>query len=117
MTVSLRDILDDAIKYWEPRRLFYNLALVIVVVAWILLTNPEVFFGISLLLARPLFILAILANICYCAAYVIELPLQYSSYRDQWRRWRWTLWLTGTMLAAILASYSTAVAIFVVTQN
>ncbi|HVB08568.1 MAG TPA: hypothetical protein VNF00_06430 [Candidatus Acidoferrales bacterium] len=52
-----------------------------------------------------LLVLAMLANLCYCTAYVADLPVQYSSFRDLWRRWRWGLWLTGTLFAILLANY------------
>jgi len=36
---------------------------------------------------------------------VIDIPLQWSSFRPLWRRWRWGLWLVGMLFAAILANY------------
>jgi hypothetical protein len=27
-----------------------------------------------------LFVLAVLANVCYCAAYLVDIPLQYSAF-------------------------------------
>jgi hypothetical protein len=47
----------------------------------------------------------VLANVCYCAAYLVDLPLQYSSFRAAWRRRRFALWLAGMLFAALLASY------------
>ena len=52
---------------------------------------------------RPM--LAALANVCYCAAYFVDLPLQYSSFRAAWLRWRFALWLAGMLLATALANY------------
>ncbi|MFZ3243804.1 MAG: hypothetical protein WA185_01910 [Candidatus Acidiferrales bacterium] len=52
-----------------------------------------------------LLILAMFANLCYCAAYVADLPMQYSSFRQLWRRWRWALFATGTLFAIVLANY------------
>jgi hypothetical protein len=52
-----------------------------------------------------LFVLAVLANVGYCAAYLIDIPLQYSCFAERWRRWRWALWLAGMVFAAILACY------------
>jgi len=102
---ELRRILDDAIRYWEPRRLGYNLVLTAVVVGWLALTWPhfrEAFTLQSLLL---LFILAVLANVCYCAAYLVDIPMQSSSFRAVWQRGRWGLWLAGTLFATALANY------------
>jgi len=52
-----------------------------------------------------LLVLAVLANVCYCAAYLVDVPVQYSSFRPQWRRWRWALWTLGMLVAAVLAFY------------
>lgn len=100
-----RTIFADAIGYWERRRIIYNLLLAAVVVTWIAATWPHFLpaFTWSSLLA--LVVLALLANVCYCAAYVADLPMQYSSFRKTWRRWRWTLFLVGTLFAILFANY------------
>ena len=54
-----------------------------------------------------LFVLAVLANVCYCAAYLVDVPVQYSSFRDAWRRWRWALWVVGMVLAGQMSFYWT----------
>jgi preprotein translocase subunit SecY len=102
---QLQALLDDALRYWEPRRLLYNLLLTAVVSGWLIVTWPHFRPALNLQALLLLFVLAVLANVCYCAAYVVDIPLQYSSFRDQWRRWRWGLWLAGMLFAAILASY------------
>ncbi len=102
---SPRGMLADAVHFWEPRRLVYNVVLAAVVVAWLVITWPHfrpAFVPHSLLL---LAILAFLANACYCAAYFVDLPMQRSSLGAQWKRWRWGLWLLGTLLAILLANY------------
>jgi hypothetical protein len=52
-----------------------------------------------------LFVLALAANVCYCAAHVVDIALQYSSYRARWLRWRWALWLSGMLFAVLVADY------------
>lgn len=98
-------ILADAFGYWERRRIIYNVLLTAVVVIWILSTWPHFrpAFTWSSLLA--LIVLALLANLCYCAAYIADLPLQYSSFRNLWRRWRWSLFVFGTLLAILVTNY------------
>ena len=102
---ALRALLDDALRYWEPRRILYNLGLAGVVLAWVALTWPHFRPALTLQALALLFVLAVLANVCYCAAYLVDLPLQYSSFRASWRRRRFVLWLAGMLLAAVLASY------------
>lgn len=103
--VESRTILADALGYWERRRILYNLLLVAVVFMWIVSTWPHFrpAFTWSSLLA--LLVLALFANLCYCAAYVADLPMQYSSFRQFWRRWRWGLFAVGTLFAIVLANY------------
>jgi len=102
---DLPTILSDAIRYWERRRILYNLILAVVVIAWIGLTWPHfrpAFAAPSLLL---LVILAALANLCYCAAYVADVTMQFTDFGAAWRRGRWILWLLGMVLAVVLANY------------
>lgn len=103
--IKSRTILADAIGYWEPRRVIYNFLLAAVVVVWIAATWPHFrpAFTWSSLLA--LVVLALFANLCYCAAYVVDLPLQYSSFCDRWRRWRWSIFVVGTLFAILFANY------------
>jgi hypothetical protein len=100
-----RDVITDAIRYWEPRRVGYNLVLAAIVLGWIALTWPHfrsAFIWPSLL---ALFVLAVLANVCYCAAYLVDIPLQYSAFQTSWRRRRWALWLIGVAFAGVIAFY------------
>ena len=101
----LRRLLADAIRFWEPRRLVYNLVLATVVVVWLVASWPHfrpVFTLHSLLL---LSILALLANACYCAAYLLDIPMQSLSVGAALRRQRWGLWVIGTLFAVLLANY------------
>ena len=98
-------IFADALGYWERGRVGYNLILAAVVISWIVLTWPH---------SRPAFTwsslgallgLAALANLCYCAAYFADVPMQYSPFRALWRRWRWGLWAIGTLFAIVFTNY------------
>ena len=100
-----RDFLRDAIRYWEPRRLVYNIVLAAVALAWLVWTWPHFRAALTLRSLYLLSILAILANLCYSAAYLADIPVQYSSFRAAWRRRRWGLWLAGMLFAAVLANY------------
>jgi hypothetical protein len=107
-----REILSDAIRYWEPRRIAYNLILTAVVIAWIALSwphfRPAIKFESLVLLA----VLAVWANLCYCAAYAVDFPMQFSFFRQRWLRWRWGLWVGGMLFAVLLANYWIADEIF-----
>ena len=104
---GIREILTDALRFLEWRRLFYNLVLAAVVLLkfaylWPASTVVLRFDGLL-----GMFIFAILANVSYCAAYLIEVLVQFSEFRDPWRRWRFVLWILGTAFAAVLAHFLT----------
>lgn len=97
--------LRDAIRFWEPRRVWYNLALTGLALIWVIRTWPHFRPAVVAPHLPELLVLAGLANLCYCAAYLAELAFQDSFTRDAWRRWRWALWLAGTLLALLIAQY------------
>lgn len=99
------ETVTDAIRYWERRRIAYNLLLVAVVIAWLAITWPHFQGAMTGRSLVTLSVLAALANLCYCAAYLADLPMQWSSFRANWRHWRWGLWMAGTLFAILLANY------------
>lgn len=101
----LREVLTDAIRYWEARRLGYNAFLAAIVLGWVLLTWPRFRSAFTWSALLALFVLAVLANVCYCAAYLVDVPVQYSAFRDSWRRRRSVLWLIGVIFAGVIAFY------------
>jgi hypothetical protein len=102
---TFRSSLPEAIRYWEPRRIIYNLSLLAVCIAWFAPGWQHFRPTLTWSSLPPVAVLALLANVCYCAAYLVDLPLQQSSLGSVWRRRRWALWLVGTLFAIVLASY------------
>jgi len=100
-----RDALDSALRYWEWWRIPYNAILVIIVFCWFAFAWPRFRPLVSVAGLQLFFVLAVLANICYCFAYLVDIPLQYSSYRHLWLRRRWLLWGLGMLLASVFANY------------
>ena len=97
--------LREASRYWEPRRIWYNLALTALVGAWVLFTWPHFRYALTLHHLLQLLVLAALANLCYSVAYLVDIPMQQSSVHVAWRQWRWALWLLGTLFALLIACY------------
>jgi hypothetical protein len=95
----------DAIHYWEPRRLAYNAVLSAVVLAYFGMNYPASKSHLSVDGALLVFLLAVMANVAYCAAYVVEVFAQMSGYRDQWRRHRWMLFMVGSLFAGVLTRF------------
>ena len=106
--VTVRDALTDAIRYWEVRRIAYNIILAVVVILEFLLQWPESRMALSANLVQTLFILAVLANVAYCAAYVVDVAAQYSGFRTTWKRYRWLLFAVGVVFAGIIAKFFAA---------
>jgi hypothetical protein len=102
---GFRANLADAAHFWEPRRLIYNLLLTAVALFWLIKTWPHF---------RPaplpsslfrLAVLALLANVCYCAAYLVDIPMQQATARAVWGKCRWLLFVLGSICAMLLESY------------
>jgi hypothetical protein len=103
-----RLILNEAFCYWEAKRIVYNAILAAVVGTWLVFTWPHFRAAATLesaRLVRLVLVLAALANLCYSAAYLADIPLQFSGLECGWRRWRWSVFLAGTLFAALLANY------------
>jgi len=100
-----RGLLADSIRFWELRRIGYNLVLGAFAVAWLVLTWPHFRPALKLIPLLQFAVLALLANVCYCAAYLVDIPMQSSALSAVWRRRRWVLWLGGTLFAILLENY------------
>jgi hypothetical protein len=104
-TALWRDYLSAAIRYWEPRRLLYNFVLALVVAAHIISGWPSSRESLHFNGLLWLFVLAVLASVAYCAAYVVDIVVQMSGFRDDWLRMRWILLAIGLTFAAILTHF------------
>ena len=51
------------------------------------------------------FFLAVLANVCYCAVYVVDLFVQFSGLREFWAKGRVAVLIIGTAFAAVIAHF------------
>jgi hypothetical protein len=102
---TFKAVLREAMHYWEPRRVVYNIVLAAVVAAWLVLTWPHFRPAFTMQALLVLLVLAAIANACYCAAYLVDTAMQRSPFRATWLHARWLLWLAGTLFAAALAWY------------
>jgi hypothetical protein len=97
-----RELAADALRYWELRRLAYNLLLAAIVVWHFVAGWPESRIALESSRILILFVLAILANVAYSVVYLPDMFIQYAGFR-QWRSyWRWIFVLAGFGLAAVL---------------
>jgi hypothetical protein len=95
----------DALKYWEPRRVIYNVVLALVVVGHVIAGWPDVGKKLSVNLFLGFFFLAVLANVCYCAVYLVDLFVQFSGLHIAWAKGRVLLLAIGTTFAAVITHF------------
>lgn len=97
--------LKDASRFWERQRLWYNAVLLLIVVLWVVFTWPHFRPAMNLVALGKMAVLALLANLCYCAGYAMEGFIQPLVEQAYWRRLRWVVWVAGMLLAILLANY------------
>jgi hypothetical protein len=97
--------LHDAAQWWEPRRILYNIFLAGVFVALTVRTWPRLQPELNSAAVLPLIVLALLANLCYCTAYVVDLAVFSIPAPPHRNRWRWVLWSAGTLFAMLFETY------------
>ena len=104
---SFREIATDAIRYWEPRRLIYNAVLAVVVIVNFCLQLPDSRKTLQPITFLVIFVFAMIANLVYCAAYIVDVFAQFSDFRDFWRRFRWVLLTVGIIFGGVLTQLTT----------
>ncbi len=97
--------MTGAIRYWEPRRLVYNALLAAVLLIYFGLNYPASKSILSVNLVFAVFLLAVLANVAYCAAYPVDVFVCASNYREEWRKYRWIVFIIGLSFAAIITRF------------
>ncbi|SRR5581483_4988626 len=102
---TLRDSFTNAIRFWELRRIVYNLVLAVVVGAYFIAGYPASKAVLSLDFALGLFLLAVVANVAYCTAYLADIFVQISGFREIWQRSRWIVFVIGTTFAAVITRF------------
>lgn len=95
-------MIRNAIRFWEPRRAIYNAALAGMVIVQFVVQLPESKQSLGLDVYVQLFVMSVVANVLYCAAYAIDIPLQHAGF-GRHARWRWPVLVIGTMFALALA--------------
>ena len=97
--------LGETFRFWECRRAVYNVLLTAVTIGWLIATWPHFRMALNPSSLLRFAGLTVLANVCYCAAYLVDIPMEHSSLSVGWRRGRRALWLLGTLFAIVLANY------------
>ena len=103
--LTFRESLAGAIRYWEPHRLIYNGVLAAIVLIYFGINYPATKSLISIDSVLGLFLLVVLANVAYCAAYLVDIFVSISAYRIQWQNRRWIIFVIDLLFAAIITRF------------
>ena len=102
---SVGTLVADALRYWEPRRIVYNALLALIVLGYFFAAWPASRSWLSLNGILWLFFLTVLANVAYCAAYVVDVFVQLSPLRGTWTQIRWVLFFVGLAFAGVITRF------------
>jgi hypothetical protein len=105
---SFRESVTIAIKFWEPLRLAYNAVLAGIFLTYFGINYPASKSVVSIDSVLILFLLAVLANVAYCVAYLVDIFVLSSNFGDQWRKGRWVIFVIGLIFASILTRFIAA---------
>jgi hypothetical protein len=79
--------------------------LLALVLSWVVVTWPHFRSALSFVALGKMAVLALLANLCYCAGYAMEGFIQPLVEQAYWRKLRWAVWTAGVLLAILLSNY------------
>ena len=105
---QLRELVTDALRYWELRRVFYNALLAVIVLGHLAASWPASRLSITFDGLLGLFLLAVVANAAYSVVYVADVFIQFSGFRPSRARWRWILLVVGFAFAGVLTHFFSA---------
>ena len=105
---QLMELVTDALRYWELRRLFYNALLAIIVLGHFMASWPASGTTLTSDGALGLFLLAVLANVAFSVVYVPDVFIQFSGFRNSRARWRLVLLVVGFAFAGVLTHFMSA---------
>jgi hypothetical protein len=98
---GLKELLEDAVGYWERRRIMFNVTIAAVVLAWLIFTWPRFREALSVSSLTFVVVLGVATNVLYSLLYLVDLPMQRTPCASAWRRSRRGVWLVVTALAVL----------------
>jgi uncharacterized membrane protein len=104
-TSLFRESLTNAIRYWEKMRIVYNVVLVLVVAGCFAWNHAALGSKLTVDVFLSIILCGILLNVLYCSAYVVDVLVQMSEFRERWANLRWVLFSIGATFAAIMTRF------------
>jgi hypothetical protein len=95
----------NATRFWESRRLIYNAILTATTLFWLIKDWSHLLPAFTWSSLGIVTVLALLANLCYCAAYLADLAIQNLVADSRWNSTRWAIFTLGTLFAMLFESY------------
>jgi hypothetical protein len=92
-------------RFWEPLRIIYNSLLAVIVFIWLVASWPHFRPAMTMPNLLRLLGLAAIANVCYTAAYFVDIPLQSVLRQRSLQGMRRALWMAGMLLAILVTNY------------
>ena len=102
---KFKEIASEAIRFWERMRLVYCGVLAAIVVFYFIKGMPASLEKVNADFILVLFLLAVIANVLYCTAYIPDVFIQYAGFRHARQRVRWVLFAIGMVFAAIVTRF------------
>jgi len=103
--LKARTLVTEAIRFWEPLRLAYNLMLLAILLFFINQQGAWALLGAGDFLSNTV-ILAVMANIAFCLAYLPDLVLRFSLLSDGSKRLgRWIIFAIGMLIGFIFCRF------------
>ncbi len=99
---TLRVALEEGVRFWEPRRLIYIGAQLVVTAVFLAVRHKDAHLFVLQIWGYAFF--AIVSNFLYTLAYLAEPVLDIPAIQPHARRIRWGLFLAGTCLSCFLAA-------------
>ena len=106
----LREISTDSIRYWERKRIWYNLFLIIPTALGYMLSlgvSSGIGDDVNTDVVKTLtqfFLCAVGANIAFSTAYLPDFFIQLSDFKETWKNYRWCLFALGFLISFPLAA-------------
>jgi hypothetical protein len=104
-TSLFRESLTNSIRYWEKMRIAYNVVLLLVVAGCFAWNYSALGSKLTVNVFMSMILCGILLNVLYCSAYIVDVMVQMTEFRDRWARLRWVLFSVGATFAAILTRF------------
>src|SRR3954468_16638411 len=104
-TTTFREAASNAIRFWERARVGYNLVLAAILAGYFFAGLPVSRANLTVDLALGVFVLAVLANVAFCAAYPVDIFAQMSAFNVVWLKVRWALLGVGVLFAAVITRF------------